>query len=217
VDDAPDVDEPVKTASELLADAVGKTLPPVDVPLTMGERLAADRKKNAAGKPRRRSGTRLSGIEMRGKVVALRIQGLQYDEIAMRLGIHRATAAHHVDTWVMEQTPAADQVEAQRQVMDARLEELYSKYWHRAMGLSPKTGLDTPEGPQEKSGELLLKIMDRKAKLMGIDMQPNQTTLLISAESIAAYLGWDDAPGPDPATIVDVKAIEAPANEDDEA
>lgn len=211
------IDEPVKSAAELLAEAAGKSLPPRNLPMTMTERVADAKRKNVERK-RKPKGKKLERIEMRGKVLALRIQGHNYDEIARRLGISRKAAAYHVDVWVMEQTPAPDQVDALRHVMQARLDEMYARYYPRAMGVSRTSGEDTLEGPQEKSAEILLKVMDRQSKLMGVDLQPNTTTLMISAESIAAYLGWDDAPeGPGAPPAIDVKAIELTGDDEPDA
>lgn len=210
------LDEPVMSAADLLADAEGKSLPPRVVAMNMSERIADMKRKNVERKPRPK-GHKLARQEMRGKVLQLRIQGHNYDVIAETLGISRKAAARHVDVWLMEQTPAPEQVDALRFVMQARLDEMYARYWPRAMGISRTTGLDTAEGPQEKSAEILLKVMDRQSKLMGVDLQPNTTTLMISAESIAAYLGWDDAPeGPGAPKPIEVKAIELTGDEGDD-
>jgi hypothetical protein len=204
------LDEPVKTAAELLADAQGKSLPPVVVPMTNQERLALMRN----GK-RRKRGNALASEKLRGEIVRHRIAGLKYDEIGQLVDLSPSACRKHVDKWVMEQTPAPDQADALRHVMQERLEFMHSTYWNRANGLD--IGGNRVEGREgdSKAGEMVLKIMDRQAKLMGVDLQPNTTTLLISAESIAAYLGWDDAPEAGTG-FIDVTPKEIDAGDDDD-
>jgi hypothetical protein len=174
--------------------------------LTPPERLRKFRELNKS-KPRKR-GKRLGNLELQGKVVRMRIEGERQAEIARQLGINVTTVMKYIDQWVIDQTPAPEQVTALRHVMMERLEGLHNKHWHRAVGLDPATNAPTGEGPDAKAGEFLLRIMDRQAKLMGVDLQPNTTTIMISAESIAQFLGWDDAPAPAAGTVIDVQAQE---------
>ena len=199
------------SAEQLLAAAQGKRLPPVEIPMTHQERLAAARQ----GK-RKPKGRALESLALRGEIVRLRIAGLKQEEIGELCGVSRRTVGNHIERWIMEQTPAPDQADGLRHVMQERLEFMHSTYWNLANGLdrngerATRTDTGEPRMPDAKAGEMVLKIMDRQAKLMGVDLQPNTTTLLISAESIAAYLGWDDAPqgplalAPPPGLVVDV-------------
>jgi prophage tail gpP-like protein len=54
----------------------------------------------------------------------------------------------------------------------------------------PATGEWVRE-PSEKASELLLKIAERKARLCGLDRQQGSLVATVTAEQIAAYLGWD--------------------------
>lgn len=197
------------SAADLLAAAEGKRLPPVDIPMTHQERLSALRQARRKGR-RPRHGTKLESVALRGEIVRLRISGLKAEEIGELVGLTSRSVNRHVERWVMEQTPAPDQAETLRMVMQERLEFMHSTYWNIANGLSINGERVPGREPEPKAGEMVLKIMDRQAKLMGVDLQPNTTTILISAESIAAYLGWDDAPqGPlalAPSDVVDVEA-----------
>jgi hypothetical protein len=45
--------------------------------------------------------------------------------------------------------------------------------------------------PSEKSAALLLKVAERKARLCGLDRQQSGLVATVTAEQVAAALGWD--------------------------
>lgn len=135
-------------------------------------------------------GMTISELPNRKLAVELRVAGLTNRRIAERVGVTESTVAKYIRDYVLSQTAPDDQVAEVRRVMDDRLEHLHEIWWPRAMGRQFDDGSwDVP--PSKDAGEMVLKIMERKAKLTGSDQQVNAQTLLISAESIAAYLGWD--------------------------
>lgn len=173
--------------------------------------------KQLLGQAKMPTGRRLDEVALMGEAVRMRTAGMRFPDIAIELGCSQATAQRLVDKWIRLQVPSEEQTEALRQVMLERLEELHATYWNAARGIGTrsytnKRGVvrtkDLYAQPSERYGELILKIMDREAKLMGVDLQPNAQTIVVTAESIAQFLGWDpQAPG----GVVDVQATEMPA------
>lgn len=138
-------------------------------------------------------GRSLGALARQKRVVELRVAGLKYADIAEELGISPDSARKSVERWINAQKPPEEQTVELRETMQARLEELHQAYWKYAKGWTTKRGVEIP--PDPKAGEFLLKVLDRHSRLMGVDMAPAAVTMLISAESVAAFLGWDDQPG----------------------
>jgi hypothetical protein len=92
-----------------------------------------------------------------------------------------------------------------RQRMLAQLDEFHAAHWPQAIGVRDPTGTWVSP-PSEKSSELLLKIAERKARLCGFDRQRSGLVATVTAEQIAAYLGWDPQ-----APVLDVVAEELSA------
>lgn len=135
-------------------------------------------------------GQKLTDLPNRKLAVELRIAGLTNRKIAEKLGVTEVTVGKYIRDYVLSYTAPDEQVAEVRRVMDDRLEHLHEIWWPRAVGRQADDGTwDLP--PSKDAGEMVLKIMERKAKLSGSDQQQGAQTLLISAESIAAYLGWD--------------------------
>lgn len=148
-------------------------------------------------------GSSLAALSRQKRVVELRVAGLKYADIGEELGISPSAARKSVERWINAQKPPEEQTVELREVMQQRLEDLHAAYWKYAHGFTSKRGNVIP--PDPKAGEFLLKIMERHARLMGVDMQPAAVTMLISAESVARFLGWDA--GAD-GGVVDVAASE---------
>lgn len=166
------------------------------------------------------SGRALDEVALMGEAVRMRTAGMRFPDIAIELGCSQATAQRLVDKWIRLQVPSEEQTEGLRQLMLERLEELHNTYWNAARGIGTrsytnKRGVvrtrDVYAQPSDRYGELILKIMDREAKLMGVDLQPNAQTIVVTAESIAQFLGWDPQVGA--GGVVDAEAVELPALE----
>lgn len=90
------------------------------------------------------------------RVFEMRIQGFTFEQIASEVGYQGASGAWQAYRRVKE-THIFESVEEARQLELMRLDELMYALWDRALGgdLSAVTGI--------------LKIMDRRAKLIGLD------------------------------------------------
>jgi hypothetical protein len=64
-------------------------------------------------------------------------------------------------------------------------------HWPQAVGERDAETGEWRRPPSEKASELLLKIAERKSRLMGLDRQQAGIVGTVTAEQIAAYLGWD--------------------------
>lgn len=154
-----------------------------------------------------KKGQHLAAMPRRKEIVEMRIAGKTVPFIAQTLGLADGTVQKHLRDWVLSNTPSDEATSELRKIMHERLEAMHDRHWQQAMGIQNEDG-SWRIPPSKDAGEFCLKIMDREAKLMGVDMQPSQTTLLISAESIAAYLGWDPQPGH--SAVIDVTPTEEP-------
>lgn len=173
--------------------------------------------RKAYKKRRKMAGEQLSTLPRRKQVVDLRVAGKPVAEIAEIVGVSQSTVGVYLRDWVLSQTPTEEATAELRKLMHERLESMHERHWRQAMGIQNEDGTwKLP--PSREAGEFCLKIMDREAKLMGVDLQPSNTTLLISAESIAAYLGWDPQDGHSalPA-VIDVEATEETEQSDKES
>lgn len=109
-------------------------------------------------------------LERETQVVALRRQGMTWDAIAKAVGYADATGAHAAYERASVRVVKED-INAIRQIEMERLDMLQASYWQQAM-----TG-DIPAGQQ------VLKIMDRRAKLLGLDMPVKQQLEVISYDA----------------------------------
>lgn len=183
------LDREERIAAKAAAKAA-KAAEPKPVPtLEQEERAKAQLKqrlREAKGKP-------LAELPERKMVVELKVEGWTHEEVAEHLHISTGTVARHLKQWQISQTPSEETSAQLREIMLQRLERMHRREWRRY------------ELGDDKAGELLLKVMDRTSKLMGSDLQPSGTTIAISAESIARFLGWDPDPGgPSAVKIIDM-------------
>lgn len=101
---------------------------------------------------------RNAGIDARRvKALDLRLAGASYREIGVALGVSGATAFKDVDAIMREVlTEPAERVRAMEL---ARLDALLKAHWSRALA------------GNGKAGSMVLSIMDRRMKLLGLDIQ----------------------------------------------
>jgi hypothetical protein len=140
------------------------------------------------------------------QVIEMTLAGCTQDAIAAELGFaDRSGVRYVIDKWVSESGPPHEQTAELRQRMVAQLDQLHAAYWPRALGeRDPDTGAWNRE-PDARAADLLLKVAERKARLCGLDAQPGFGVMPITAEQIAAFLGWDGE-----ASTIDVEAEELP-------
>jgi hypothetical protein len=126
------------------------------------------------------------------RVIELRVAGWTLEAIAAELGYSdRSGVRYVISRWVDDHAPTQESIAELRQRMLAQLDELHAAFWSQAVGQrDPVTGEWVRE-PSEKSSELLLKIAERKARLCGLDRPQGGIVATVTAEQIAAFLGWD--------------------------
>lgn len=138
--------------------------------------------------------------EKRKRALALREANLSYEEIAQAMGWkHRETARRFVERALKAtyQEPA-DEV---RRLELRRLDRLARDWWPLAIARKDKkTGEELPPDPEAL--DRLMKLMDRRAKLLGLDLaQPRQVNVNLARKSngeldAALYaLGYDHVDG----------------------
>lgn len=122
--------------------------------------------------------------ERRSKAIAMKLAGADYEHIATRLGYASRGAAYTDIDRAMQASVAEQDREASvlRQVEVARLDRLQAAFWPRALG------------GDTKAGELCLKIIDRRCKLVVGDAPTRLEVLSVDAVEreiarLAAELG----------------------------
>lgn len=94
----------------------------------------------------------------------LRLAGMSYRQIAVRLNIAVSTAFAHVQRMIHEH--AAEPAEEIRAQELARLDRLLLAHWSAAVG-DPNA---TPPVPGDRDAtRMVLQIMDRRARYLGLD------------------------------------------------
>src|SRR3954471_19619122 len=137
-------------------------------------------------------------MEERAAAVRLRVAGRDYQAIADVLGIELRKARMHCDAWVRSRRPAPEIQDELTKISDARLEILHEVWWPKAR-----------EG-DERALDNVLKILDRRAKIMGLEVKKPSTVTIVTAEAIVEVLGLGR--GAPPAQVaVDVQALELDA------
>lgn len=91
------------------------------------------------------------------KALDLRLAGASYREIGTALGIDPSTAYDYIDRMLTEAAPLLEDVEKARQVELERLDKMQRSLWTRVLA------------GDHAADYLVLKVMDRRAKLMGLD------------------------------------------------
>lgn len=97
------------------------------------------------------------------EAVELRLAGLTYSRIAERLGVGAATACRAVKASMQRLADECREPAIQiRQQELERLDRMWSRHYPLALGVG-----DAP--PDQKAAELCLKIMRRRAEMLGLD------------------------------------------------
>lgn len=137
----------------------------------------------------------LGMLERRAQVVDLAKTGKSYRAIAGELGISSTSVvARDIAAWAAETKPSPEQTEELRKLQNEQIDSLAEKLWAR---------LETDD--YLAVTDRLVKLMDRKARLMGLDLERNvQVNVLPSAEALAAAFGWDASAGVVEGTAVEV-------------
>lgn len=150
--------------------------------------------------------TRMVSTEKRRKIVELAKDGHDNATIAKEVGLNsRQAVEYHLKQWFAETRPDPEATEELRAMQWARLEDLVAALRPRVVG--PVMGMFGPikdeDGefviaPNAQVIDRLMKVYDRQAKLMGLDLQQGVQVAMFTAEGMAEFLGWA---GDEPAAI----------------
>jgi hypothetical protein len=122
---------------------------------------------------------RTTAMERETEMMQLRLQGMKWAQIAETMGISVTRAMRIVQrAMAREHTVAREQL---RYVELERLDELMSPHWQMAMGEIEGATYDD----QYKAGLLVLKIMERRSKYVGLDA-PDR--IEITYEAVVAHV-----------------------------
>jgi hypothetical protein len=139
------------------------------------------------------------------KIVALRRDGHTYVEISSIVGAPKSTVADAIKRWMEANGPSTEQVEELRQFQAAQLDAYQAKLApHLMRALRNEDGEILYDGngddrrpieaPDVQVGQLWLRVLERRAKLYGLDMQAALGSAPpITHEALAAMVGWDPA------------------------
>ena len=99
------------------------------------------------------------------EAIALRITGLSYSKISEQIGISK-TQAYNLVTAGLEEISknVTDKAEALRTLEVARMDEMLAALW-------PTIVDGGDNGPNSMNVDKVLKIMERRTKLLGLDLQ----------------------------------------------
>lgn len=125
------------------------------------------------------------------EIVKLILAGKSQYDIAEQLGCSEASVRYHKQGWLELQRPSSELTEELRQTQAAVIDALHEKLW-------PLLETDDYLAVTDR----LVKLMDRKAKLMGIDLERGISVTMVTAEALASYLGWDEEP------VIEGQAVE---------
>jgi hypothetical protein len=122
----------------------------------------------------------------------LRAQGHGFDHIAERCGYATANAAYIAVTSALKRLPQEPAEELRRQELD-RLDRLQRIAWTRLEKLTKGDGLIRVGGKRSADAldpiPIILRIMERRAKLMGLDAPQQYRILEDEAERISKTTG----------------------------
>lgn len=119
--------------------------------------------------------------------VALRVAGAQYADIARVVGYESSIVARNAVLAALSQAASDRDVKNLRDLTHRRLERLLQGVWNKAV---------TPGLEQDKSVRTALAIIDRHARLMGLDAPqqmvisgPNEAQLRDMVENLVSQVG----------------------------
>src|SRR4029077_13869582 len=115
--------------------------------------------------------------EQRAEAVGLKVGGKDFAAIGAVLGVTPGVVRGMIDSWVRSRRPTAEVTDEITKLTDARLEMLHEVWWDRALA-GDQDGLDN-----------VLKIIDRRSKLMGLEIKSPTNVTVITGEGIVEFLG----------------------------
>jgi hypothetical protein len=142
------------------------------------------------------------------KIIDLRRDGLTYVQIAPLVGVSKSTVADAIKRWMDANGPSAEQVEEMRQFQGAQLDAYQAQLApHLMRPLRNDEGEIIYDGngddrkpirvPDVQVGQMWLCVLERRAKLYGLDLQTGKLGKpQITAEMMAELFGYDTAEDP---------------------
>lgn len=122
---------------------------------------------------------KLVAAEVERKCLQLRVRGWTYAAIAEQVGVTEDTALDTVERVLLRTRNRADSLaEGARALELARVDAIIASYWERAtdpamsrsqVPVGEDGTVETYDPSQDKAGAVLLKAMERRAKLLGLD------------------------------------------------
>ena len=129
---------------------------------------------------------RLATQEKREKALVLRRAGASLRDIARALGVSHVTAKEYLDDAMKDlQAAQNEKAEATRAVELDRLDRLHMAAWPLA------TGKDTDADTRFKAIDRLVRIADRRAKLLGLDAPVKSEVAVTGTVSLSDLLRGD--------------------------
>lgn len=108
-------------------------------------------------------------LERQARAVALRKMGFSYTEIAKDLDVTKQAAFAYVKEAIAElKDEIREDSEDVKELELQRLDAMLVRLWRSAMP-SPQPGSNYIPEPDTKSMKLILEVMDRRSRLMGLD------------------------------------------------
>lgn len=127
------------------------------------------------GKPGRKPGTdqhaktsakRVEIAEHKARILSLRKRGLTLDQIGKEIG-HGAPYVHRLLTEAIREIPTEDAPEVKAMEL-RRLDSIHSRWWSRLED-SDELGIPIDSATLEQATRSLLRIAERRAKILGLD------------------------------------------------
>ena len=142
-------------------------------------------------RPYKQTAALLQASEMQSKCLELRRQHKSYREIAAILGVPIATAHRYVTSYIDEtRKVASEKAEQLRDLEVQRLDALCDSLWRKA------TGGDA------RSAEVLLRAMESRRKLLGLDAPAASAVVVDSRpETVRALMALATGTAPTDAAI----------------
>lgn len=127
----------------------------------------------------------------RQKVLTLRYMGYSFADISEICGISESQVKYHVDQAILASVDQ-DRIAVLREAEMGKLEALEEAYMPFALG-----GAETNDGetalPDHDSAKMVLSVMDRRSKLLGVDKsQPLQVVHTHSLVGILAKMAQQE-------------------------
>ena len=153
------------------------------------------------------------------KIIELRRDGQTYVQISAIVGVPKSTVADAVKRWLEANGPSAEQVEELRQFQGAQLDAYQAQLAPHLMRklrnedgeiIYDSNGDDRKpiEVPDVQVGQMWMRVLERRAKLYGLDMQQGVYVPQMTAEMMAELFGLDTTDDP-----IDVEADEELSDE----